>query len=229
MVEQDGVSTYVLLQLVHSLRRASAQLEAMSSYLAKKMAMPGRNKIRLTRISLAAALLMLGACMKEQETAPGPERDKQIDATAEMRNTAGELIGTVHFEQLVNGLALWVDFNDLPPGEHGFHIHETGGCAAADFSDAGGHFDPKGAAHGLDNEGGPHVGDLPNIAIGTDGKAKVRLLIPDVVLSDDGSGRPALLEGDGSALVVHSHPDDYRTDPAGDAGDRIACGVIRKP
>jgi Cu-Zn family superoxide dismutase len=193
------------------------------------MAMPGRNKARFTRISLAAALLMLGACKQEQGTAPGPERAKQIDATAEMRNTAGELIGTVHFEQLAHGLALWVDFTDLPPGEHGFHIHETGECAAADFSDAGGHFNPKGAAHGHDNEAGSHVGDLPNIAVGTDGNAKVRLLLPDVVLSDDGSGRPALLGGDGTALVVHSHADDYRTDPAGDAGDRIACGVIKKP
>lgn len=191
--------------------------------------MPGRNKPRFTRIPLAAALLMLGACMQEQGTAQAPERDKQIDATAEMRNTDGDLIGSAHFEQLASGLALWVDFTDLPPGEHGFHLHEIGSCAAADFSSAGDHFNPTGAAHGLDNQGGPHVGDLPNIAVGTDGKVRVRLLIPDVVLSDDGSGRPALLAGDGTALVVHSNPDDYRTEPSGDAGNRIACGVIRKP
>lgn len=191
--------------------------------------MPGRNKARWIGIPLVAALLMLGACMKEQGTAKGPERTKQIDATAQMRNTAGESIGIVHFEQLALGLELWVDFTDLPPGEHGFHIHETGDCAAADFSSAGGHFNPKGAAHGLDNQAGLHVGDLPNIAVGTDGNVRVRLLIPDVVLSDDGSGRPALLADDGTALVLHSNPDDYRTDPAGGAGDRIACGVIQKP
>lgn len=204
--------------------------------------MPGPNKARFTPLArpvpaaqtLAgtiplAALLMLGACMKEQGAAEGPERDKQIDATADMRNTEGELIGSAHFEQMVNGLALWVDFTDLPPGEHGFHVHETGSCAAADFSSAGGHFNPKGSAHGLDNQAGLHVGDLPNIAVGTDGKVRVRLLIPDVVLTDDGSGRPALLADDGAALVVHAKSDDYRTDPAGDAGDRIACGVIQKP
>jgi superoxide dismutase, Cu-Zn family len=204
-------------------------MDAISSYLAKEKAMPGRNKIRFTRIPLAAALLMLGACMQEQGTAHAPERDKQIDATAQMRNADGDRLADVHFEQLVGGLALWVDFTDLPAGEHGLHIHEVGSCAADDFSSAGDHFNPEGAAHGLDSEGGPHVGDLPNIAVGADGNARVRLLLPGVVLSDDGSGRPALLGGEGTALVIHANPDDYRSDPAGDAGDRIACGVIMKP
>ena len=191
--------------------------------------------IRITGISFASALTLLsglmtlGACTQEPTTTPGPERDKQVDAVAELRSSQGDLVADASFEQLVGGLALALDVYDLPAGEHGFHIHEVGNCSAIDFSSAGGHFNPNGATHGLDSEAGSHVGDLPNIAIDTTGKGQVRLLIPGVTLLEDDTGRPSLLAGNGTALVVHIGPDDYRSDPAGAAGTRIACGVIQAP
>ncbi|MGP1394937.1 MAG: superoxide dismutase family protein [Inquilinaceae bacterium] len=124
-----------------------------------------------------------------------------------------------------HGVLIIATFDRLPPGTHAFHIHERGLCEGPDFGTAGGHFNPTGAAHGFLMPDGMHAGDLPNITAGDDGTLRVEVFASLVTLGD---GPNALLDGDGSALMVHQGPDDHRSDPAGDAGPRIACGVIER-
>ena len=117
-------------------------------------------------------------------------------------------------------------FQGLPAGEHGIHIHAVGQCDPPDFTSAGGHFNPAGALHGLENPAGPHVGDLPNLIVGSDGTGDINALASGATL---GGGPSSLFDADGSALVIHANPDDQVTDPAGNSGPRIACGVITRP
>jgi superoxide dismutase, Cu-Zn family len=114
-----------------------------------------------------------------------------------------------------------VDLHDLKPGTHAIHLHETGKCEGPAFKTAGGHFNPAKKQHGFMTAEGPHAGDLPNIDVGADGKAKAEFIAGDATLAD-------LQDADGSALVIHAKNDDYKSQPAGDAGDRVACGVIAK-
>ena len=115
-----------------------------------------------------------------------------------------------------------VDLTGLPAGEHGIHVHATGQCDAPAFTTAGGHFNPDSMQHGFENPQGPHHGDLRNVTVGDDGTAQQELTAPA------GTTLAALLDADGAALVVHATADDYRTDPSGNSGDRIACGVITR-
>lgn len=137
----------------------------------------------------------------------------------------GQRIGTAVFQQTPNGLLISVTAEGLPPGEHGFHIHETGTCdPATGFSSAGGHFAPAANPHGFEVEGGPHAGDMANQFVGPDGKLRAHVFNPRVTL-----GEASLTDSDGSALVIHAGADDYHSQPSGDAGDRIACAVIAPP
>ena len=115
-------------------------------------------------------------------------------------------------------------FTGLPPGAHAFHIHEVGKCEPP-FESAGKHFNPTGKQHGKDNPAGPHGGDLPNIEVPSTGRVKIDVTVKDVSL--DG-GRAGLLDADGAALVVHEGVDDHKSDPAGNSGKPLACGVIRR-
>lgn len=143
-------------------------------------------------------------------------------ATALLKDADGKDVGKVTLIAVPSGVLLAVDLTDMPPGDHGFHIHSIGKCVAPDFKTAGGHFNPEEDEHGLLNEAGPHAGDMPNIHVPASGKLRVEVLNQSVNL---GMG---LLGGEGTAIVVHQGPDDYVSNPAGDAGPRIACGVISK-
>jgi Cu-Zn family superoxide dismutase len=132
-------------------------------------------------------------------------------------------VGTALLTQEDNGVRIELRLNDLPPGVHAIHIHETGACTAPDFKSAGGHYNPGNMHHGKDNPAGKHAGDLDNIAVERDGKVHTVLLDSSVTL---GIGPNSLLKTGGTALVIHQGPDDYKSDPAGNAGARIACGVI---
>ena len=143
-------------------------------------------------------------------------------ATALLKDADGKDVGKVTLIAVPSGVLLAVDLTDMPPGDHGFHIHGIGKCVAPDFKTAGGHFNPEEDEHGLLNEAGPHAGDMPNIHVPASGKLRVEVLNQSVNL---GMG---LLGGEGTAIVVHQGPDDYVSNPAGDAGPRIACGVISK-
>lgn len=115
-----------------------------------------------------------------------------------------------------------VDAEGLTPGPHGTHLHTVGECVAPGFTTAGGHLNPHGRMHGSENPQGMHLGDLPNLTAGADGKGS--LIVP---LADNPAQlRTELFDADGTAVVIHAGPDDYRTDPAGDSGSRIACGVL---
>jgi Cu-Zn family superoxide dismutase len=140
-------------------------------------------------------------------------------ATAVLKDADGKEVGKVTLIDVPTGVLLDADLTAVPPGDHGFHIHAVGKCEPPDFKSAGGHFNPEEDEHGLMNEAGPHAGDLPNIHVPENGKLRVEML--NQLISLDG-----LLDDDGAAIVIHEGPDDYMTDPAGNAGARIACGVI---
>ena len=143
--------------------------------------------------------------------------------TAVLKGIDGKEHGTVRFETAQTGVVIRASFTGLPPGTHGIHIHEKGACEP-DFEAAGGHFNPTGAAHGILDEDGPHVGDLPNIHVPENGELTIEFFAPLLTLS--AGTEQALLDQDGAAVVIHSGADDYKTDPSGNSGDRIACGVI---
>ena len=142
-------------------------------------------------------------------------------ATAVLKNPDGEEVGTVTLKAVPSGVLLDADFTALPEGTHAFHIHGTGKCEPPSFKSAGGHFNPEEDEHGLENPAGPHAGDMPNIHVPENGKLHIEVLNQMVSL-------PGLLTGEGTAIVLHEMGDDYVSDPAGDAGPRIACGVITK-
>lgn len=189
-------------------------------------------KIRalLTATVLTAAAPVLAqapaASPPAQETpAPAPAK-KMIPpgetAKAPVKDAQGKDVGEVTFEQTKQGVVIKGSLHDLPPGQHAFHIHEAGKCEAPDFKTAGGHFNPTKKAHGMMSPKGKHVGDLPNLHVGQDGKVQFD------TFSQNGLTVKSLFDKDGSAVVVHTKEDDYQTDPTGDAGGRIACGVVEK-
>ena len=146
-------------------------------------------------------------------------------AHAELKNAQGTKIGTAKFTSTANGVKVSVNVSHLTPGEHGIHIHNVGKCEAPDFKTAGGHFNPTGAHHGAKNsqEPHPHLGDLENLTVGQNGKAKATFTISGATLGD---GQNSLFHEGGTALVIHAKADDLMSDPSGNSGDRIACGVI---
>ncbi|SFA96472.1 superoxide dismutase, Cu-Zn family [Lentibacillus halodurans] len=141
-----------------------------------------------------------------------------------MYNKDKEKVGTATFRSVYTGLNVTLDASNLPPGTHGFHIHENGICEAPDFESAGSHYNSTDAKHGFDHSEGPHAGDLPNIEVDQDGNV-VADVTADMVTLKKGQENSLLKQG-GTALVIHSEADDYKSQPSGDAGNRIACGVI---
>lgn len=165
-----------------------------------------------TKTTIAFAILALIAL-----TAPASAADQ---ATAVLKDADGKEVGKVTLIAVPTGVLLAVDLTAMPPGDHGFHIHAIGKCEAPSFKSAGGHYNPEEDEHGLLNDAGPHAGDMPNIHVPASGKLRVEVLNQSVNL---GLG---LLGGKGTAIVIHQGADDYISNPAGDAGPRIACGVI---
>jgi Cu-Zn family superoxide dismutase len=146
-------------------------------------------------------------------------------AKATLKDAGGNELGDVILADTPSGLLITVSLTAVPPGVHGFHIHAVGKCEPPDFKSAGGHFNPDNTKHGLLNPEGPHAGDLPNLHVPAESKLTVEVLNPAVTLTKES----ALLDADGSAIVIDSGPDDYMTDPDGNAGDHIACGVVEGP
>lgn len=185
----------------------------------------------LALVTLAALAM---ACAKDNSavvdssaaaTAPAatPAADAAaIPTTAEMKDAAGVALGTLSLTETAGGISVSGRLHGIPIGTHAVHFHMVGQCQPP-FETAGDHWNPANKQHGTANPQGPHFGDMPNVIIGSDGMANV------VATTSGGTLRGAnpLLDADGAALVVHASPDDNRTDPAGNAGDRIACGVVR--
>jgi len=143
-------------------------------------------------------------------------------ASAVLKDKDGKEVGKVELTDTPSGVLMRLTLDGVPPGDHAVHVHTVGKCEPPDFKSAGPHFNPDDTKHGLMNAEGPHAGDMPNLHVPEGGKLTVEVLNEMVTLD----AKPALLDDDGSAIVVHATSDDYQTDPAGNAGDRIACGVV---
>ncbi len=166
----------------------------------------------LGTVAVAASLLTLTAVAAAAQS-----------AKATLKNAEGKDVGTAALSQTPAGVLLRLSLKGLPPGERAFHIHGVGKCEPP-FTSAGPHFNPGGKKHGLMAADGHHAGDLPNLHVPASGEIVVEALNDAVTLE---KGKPnSLLGGQGTAVVVHAGKDDYKTDPTGDAGGRIACGVI---
>ena len=164
------------------------------------------------RAGLALAILI---------SAPALAQDDGLVKTARAMMASADAtdIGTLVLNATPAGVMIQGELHGLPPGTHGFHVHETGTCEPP-FASAGGHFNPDAAEHGFLPEAGPHAGDMTNVIVGQDGAVAVELLDSFLTLGTD------LFDDDGAAIVIHAMPDDYASQPSGNAGDRIACGVI---
>ncbi|MFB1082821.1 superoxide dismutase family protein [Jeotgalibacillus sp. JSM ZJ347] len=177
-------------------------------------------KIGLIISFFAAALA--GCQMLQESTVPATA----VPAIeSKMINSEGEDIGSAVLKETEEGVLIQISVKGLEPGEKAVHIHETGACTPPDFKSAGGHFNPAGKQHGFQNPKGYHAGDLPNLKVDEDGTINLELTVKELTL-EKGS-EYSLLDEDGSAIVIHEGPDDYKTDPAGNSGARIACGEIK--
>ena len=149
----------------------------------------------------------------------------QDRARADIKNAQGNTVGTASLRETRDGLLIMVNVKGLPEGLHAVHIHAVGKCESPAFTSAGGHFNPLNKKHGLKNPDGPHAGDLPDLYVNSDGLGRYEALLESMTL---GPGQTSIFDSDGSAIVIHLTADDNMTDPAGNSGDRIACGVITK-
>jgi Cu-Zn family superoxide dismutase len=155
-------------------------------------------------------------CLSAFQAKPG-------SAVAELRDTRGRAVGQAILTGVDGGVRILLEVRGLPPGLKAVHIHERGQCERPSFASAGDHFNPAKKEHGLQNPRGPHAGDLPNVRIDEDGNGRLETMTERVTLT---SGPTTILDADGSAVIVHGAPDDFKTDPTGNSGARIACGVI---
>lgn len=187
-------------------------------------------------MSLALAIALAGCGAQERATQPADGTATSAgnevgaanagaggaaqQAVATIQTAQGQLAGVARASAAEGGVRLALSVENLPPGPHGAHVHTAGRCDAPAFESAGGHWNPTNAKHGLENPQGQHAGDMPNLTVGPDGRGTLEYVLK-------GGSIDGLFDADGAALVIHAGADDQRTDPSGNSGGRIACGVFR--
>jgi Cu-Zn family superoxide dismutase len=180
---------------------------------------------RMTICAAAASLALVACASQRDEEGPlagvplGPS-----SAAADLADTSGRVLARATAEEAGEGVRVRIEASGLAPGSYGAHVHTAGRCDAPAFTTAGPHWNPTGQQHGKDNPAGMHKGDLPNLLVGTNGQGSFEYTILGAAI---GGSSTAMLDADGAAVVIHQRADDYRTDPSGNSGDRIACGVLR--
>lgn len=175
-------------------------------------------------LAIAASLLLL-LHPASHDAANANEGGDTAGKTISIMNTEGQTIGQATLTQKNDKVVIHLEAEKLTPGKHGIHIHQFGKCEPPDFKSAGDHFNPQGKQHGFNNPNGFHEGDLPNIEVSADGKVTIDITTAVVTLEP---GKPnSLIKEGGASLIIHEKADDYKTDPSGNSGARIACGVIK--
>lgn len=176
----------------------------------------------LTAAAGLSAALLTGCATRQPAGLPPPEPVMGA-AQADVRDTNGRTVARASATQTGDAVRIRVEASSLAPGVYGIHIHSVGRCDRPGFESAGPHWNPSDRQHGRDNPQGQHTGDLPNLMVGTDRRGSFEFTVPGVWIT---GGNTSLLDQDGAAIVIHAWPDDYRTDPSGNSGARIACGVL---
>jgi Cu-Zn family superoxide dismutase len=167
------------------------------------------------KIAITAALVI--------STAISASAQKAVKV--ELHDGQGSSVGTAELSSTPQGVKINLNLKNLSPGEHAIHVHSAAKCEGPAFTTAGGHLNPDMKHHGLMNPEGPHAGDMPNFTVSADGTAKTTVVAPGVTMGDDPH---SVFTGGGTALVIHAMADDMKSDPAGNSGARVACGVISK-
>jgi Cu-Zn family superoxide dismutase len=180
---------------------------------------------RMTIFAAAAAALLASACASQRDE-EGPLAGVPLgpsQAGADLVDAGGRILARATAEEAGEGVRVRIEAEGMAPGAYGAHVHAVGRCEAPGFTTAGPHWNPTGQQHGKDNPAGMHKGDLPNLLVGADGRGSFEYTVLGAAIGGPGS----MLDADGAAVVIHQRADDYRTDPSGNSGDRIACGVLR--
>ena len=184
-----------------------------------------------TMSMIAASALLLLACAKPDVEAGGetamaasdsPAASTSAASSAVVRDAGGRELGTLTISEMAGSIAAEGVLRGMAPGEHGIHLHSLGRCDAPTFASAGAHWSPTARQHGTQNAKGPHLGDMLNFTVGADSTVTVHVMTASATLLGD----RGLMDADGAAVVIHAKADDYRTDPSGNSGDRVACGVV---
>ena len=178
----------------------------------------------MNRFILCAMLTFVTACSRGDDQPAGNEAGTQPPPGATLKKADGTAVGMVTLSEDGNGVTIKIEASGLEPGSHGLHLHTVGRCDGPKFDSAGPHWNPTGEQHGRDNPDGAHLGDLANLDVGENGRGTTTFLVGGATLA--GAQNP-LLDLDGAALVIHAKPDDYKTDPSGASGDRIACAILQ--